>query len=87
MDETLIISRFERLEKDVEKLKDANSQDSLKLVRIEEQLKTLTEKFERLEAQITQLLQQPQKRWDLVTASVVTAAISAVVAFFAGKLL
>jgi hypothetical protein len=93
MNDDTIVDRIERVEKDVEKankeicsLKDQGTETTKAMIRFEIKQDYQIQSTEKLEKAIQLLTDRPSKRLDLIVTTIITVAITAVLAFFIGKL-
>lgn len=90
--------RFERIEKDLKELRDKNSKDhekfysrieenEKKMVESVEDRKHMTEKLDKIDANVESLMQKPVKQYETIVTSILTGVIGALIGFIMSGIL
>lgn len=74
--------RFTNVESRLSKLEDKLEERTQDIPVIKEQIRILNEKFDKVDLKLTQILEKPSKRWDLIVGTFITSAVTFLISYF-----
>lgn len=79
-------SRFERIEEDIKKLFTCTDNSNVWQGKYGEKIENIEKAMETLNTSIKELLSKPQKRWEMVIASAISAVVGGAIAAIIARL-